>query len=73
MRSGIETIIIPWKNQKDLVDIPEQYRKKINFVPVKNIQEVLAVALLDWEPQKKKKHKENTGVKDSSKPKRIAA
>ncbi len=52
MRCGIETIIIPWKNQKDLVEIPEKYRKKLNFVPVKNFQEVLAVALLDWEPQK---------------------
>lgn len=57
MRCGIETIIIPWKNQKDLVEIPEKYRKKLNFVPVKNFQEVLAVALLDWEPQKIKKKK----------------
>lgn len=51
MRAGIETIIIPWKNQKDLLEIPPQYRKKINFVPVKNIQEVLAIALVDWKGQ----------------------
>lgn len=50
MRSGIETIIIPWKNQKDLLDIPEELKKKINFVPVKNFQEVLEIAILDWEP-----------------------
>ena len=50
MRMGIETIIIPWKNQKDLVDIPEHFRKKINFIPVKNFHEVLEVAILDWEP-----------------------
>ncbi len=54
MRCGIDTIIIPWKNQKDLADIPEEYRKKINFVPVRNFREVLEVALLDWEPQKEK-------------------
>ena len=48
MRAGIETIIIPWKNQKDLLEIPIQYRKKINFIPVKNIQEVLSIALVDW-------------------------
>lgn len=72
MRTGIETIIIPWKNQKDLVEIPEQYRKKINFVPVKNFEEVLAVALLDWEPKKKTAQK-SSGPKSSSKPKRIAA
>ncbi len=51
MRAGIETIIIPWKNQKDLADIPAHHRKKLNFIPVKNVQEVLALALVDWKPQ----------------------
>src|SRR5690606_9434405 len=51
MRAGIETIIIPWKNQKDLLEIPTQYRKKLNFVPVKNIQEVLTIALVDYKGQ----------------------
>jgi ATP-dependent Lon protease len=60
MRCGINTIIIPWKNQKDLADIPEEFRKKINFVPVKNFKEVLSVALLDWEPQKPKKEDKHT-------------
>ena len=31
MRAGIETIIIPWKNQKDLLEIPAHYRKKIGM------------------------------------------
>ena len=53
MRAGIETIIIPWKNQKDLADIPEKYRKQLNFVPVKNIMEVIEIAILDWEPHLK--------------------
>lgn len=51
MRAGIKTIIIPWKNQKDVLEIPEQYRKKLNFIPVKNIQEVLEIALVDWNGQ----------------------
>jgi ATP-dependent Lon protease len=51
MRAGIETIIIPWKNQKDVLEIPVQYRKKLNFIPVKNIQEVLTIALVDWKGQ----------------------
>ncbi|MGE3609469.1 MAG: endopeptidase La [Bacteriovoracaceae bacterium] len=51
MRAGIETIIIPWKNQKDLMEIPAEYRKKLNFIPVKNIQEVLSIALVDWKGQ----------------------
>lgn len=68
MRLGIETVIIPWKNQKDLVDIPDEFRKKINFVPVKNFNEVLEVAILDWEPhikKAKKKKKAPTRVKHS--------
>jgi ATP-dependent Lon protease len=61
MRAGIETIIIPWKNQKDILEIPAHYRKKLNFVPVKNIQEVLSIALVDWKgqlnlDQSKRKH-----------------
>ncbi len=51
MRAGIETVIIPWKNQKDVLEIPAHYRKKINFIPVKNIQEVLEIALVDWNRQ----------------------
>ncbi len=63
MRTGINTIIIPWKNQKDLVDIPEQYRKKINFVPVRNVMEVLELALNNWEPLKKKKDKKKGALR----------
>jgi ATP-dependent Lon protease len=55
MRVGVKNIIIPWKNQKDLVDIPEEHRKNINFIPVKNVEEVLKIALLDWEPAKLKR------------------
>ncbi len=45
MRHGIKTIVIPEKNRKDLDDIPEEYRDKLEFIPVKNIDEVLAVVL----------------------------
>lgn len=55
MRMNIKTIIIPWKNKKDLEDIPEEYRAKLNFVPVKTIDEVLDVALVGWKEKKKKR------------------
>ncbi len=48
MRMDIKKIIIPWKNKKDLVDIPEEYRKKLEFIPVKNFYQVLEVAILNW-------------------------
>jgi ATP-dependent Lon protease len=45
MRAGISTVIIPKLNEKDLVDVPEEVKQKLKFVPVENVDEVLAVAL----------------------------
>jgi ATP-dependent Lon protease len=45
MRAGISTIIIPKLNEKDLVDVPEEAKQILKFVPVENVDEVLAVAL----------------------------
>ncbi len=57
MRMGIGTIVIPWKNKKDLEDIPAEFRKKLNFIAVKTIDEVLDIALVDWKEYKKEQHK----------------
>ena len=54
MRMNIKTIIIPWKNKKDLEEIPEEYRAKLNFVPVKTIDEVLDEPLLDGKRKRKR-------------------
>ena len=45
MRMGIGTVVIPWKNRKDLAEIPEKHRKKLRFVPVRTLEEVLDAAL----------------------------
>jgi ATP-dependent Lon protease len=45
MRAGISTVIIPKLNEKDLVDVPEEARQKLKFIPVETVDEVLAVAL----------------------------
>ena len=76
MRAGIETVIIPWKNQKDVLEIPAHYRKKINFIPVKNIQEVLEIALVDWNRQldlDQTKRKDETKKKPHGKTDQVAA
>lgn len=44
LRAGIKTIIIPEKNRRDLEEIPAYVKKKIHFVPVKNMSEVLDIA-----------------------------
>ncbi len=45
MRAGIRNIIIPEQNRKDIEDIPPHLRKKMNFIFVKHVDEVLKVAL----------------------------
>ena len=44
-RQGINTVIIPKDNEKDLLDIPEEIRKDIKFVPVSNVEEVFETAM----------------------------
>jgi ATP-dependent Lon protease len=46
LRAGIRTVIIPAKNEKDLADIPAKLRRKLKFVPVKNMEEVLGKILI---------------------------
>lgn len=56
MRHGIKTIIIPEKNKKDLDDIPEEYRAKLTFIPVKTIDDVLDVVLTRKLSKSKDRH-----------------
>ena len=44
-RAGIKKVLIPFENQKDLVEIPEVIKKNIEIVCVKNVDEVLSHAL----------------------------
>ncbi len=44
-RGGIKLVMIPEENVKDLVDIPDQVKNKLEIVPVKWIDRVLEVAL----------------------------
>ena len=45
LRNHIKHVVIPYQNEKDLNDLPPYVRKKINFVPVRHMDEVLKVAL----------------------------
>jgi ATP-dependent Lon protease len=44
-RGGIETVLIPADNEKDLAEIPKNIKDKLNIVPVKWIDEVIELAL----------------------------
>jgi ATP-dependent Lon protease len=42
---GIKTVIVPFANKKDVMEIPEQFKSQINFIFVEHLDEVLAIAL----------------------------
>jgi ATP-dependent Lon protease len=45
LRSGITTVILPKKNMQDLHDFPKELRRKMTFVPVEDMDQVLDAAL----------------------------
>ncbi len=47
LRGGIETVLIPEENRKDLKEIPEAILKKIKVKPVKWMDEVLDIAMAE--------------------------
>jgi ATP-dependent Lon protease len=44
LRAGIDTVLLPKRNQKDLEEIPESARKQLKFVWLENIDDALAAA-----------------------------
>lgn len=50
-RAGISEVILPARNEIDLDDVPESVRSHVRFHLVSNIEEVLAVALVEREPE----------------------
>jgi ATP-dependent Lon protease len=46
LRAGIKTVLIPSENEKDLAEIPDNVLKGLTIIPVANVEEVLAKALV---------------------------
>ena len=59
IRAGIRTVIIPEKNRKELSELSHHLRRKIEFVPVKQMSEVLTRAIIGLKPGRKRKRAEN--------------
>ena len=50
-RGGVERVLVPAENKKNLVDLPQELLRAINIVPVEHMDQVLELALLPH-PQK---------------------
>jgi ATP-dependent Lon protease len=46
LRGGIRKVIFPEKNKKDLAEIPKNIKRKIEFIPVTSMEQVLDKALV---------------------------
>jgi len=75
-RGGISKVLIPQENEKDLAEIPDNIKAKLEIIPVRWIDEVLEVALAHQptplpdgsetasnEPKTKVKDKKSSGVR----------
>jgi len=55
LRAGLNTVVIPKDNEKDLVEIPDNVKKGLKIVPVSHVDEVIELALvrkpepIEWE------------------------
>jgi ATP-dependent Lon protease len=54
LRAGIDTVLLPKRNRKDLEEIPEAARNKLKFVWLDTIDDALAAALESADAKKNK-------------------
>jgi ATP-dependent Lon protease len=45
MRAGITTVMLPKRNQKDLQDVPEEARQKLQFMLLETVDQAVEAAL----------------------------
>jgi len=50
LRGGIETVLIPWENERELAEIPKNIKQHLDIIPVRWLDEVLEVALQHMPP-----------------------
>jgi ATP-dependent Lon protease len=66
-RAGLKTVLLPEKNMKDLVELPKTARSELKIIPIKHMDDVLAIALSDKvtvEPPRPKKHPRDDNQED---------
>jgi ATP-dependent Lon protease len=72
LRAGVKTVLIPKKNLKDLVEIPGHVKRKLKFIPVKTMEEVLEHALVARSTPNPAKAQQRPGRSTGRKPRRAS-
>jgi ATP-dependent Lon protease len=60
-REGMKMILFPEGNKKDLVDIPEDIRKRLQMIPVAHMDDVISLAIEQLAKNKSKVVRKNNG------------
>jgi len=47
LRAGVKTVLLPRSNEKDLQEIPDYVKKRLQLIPVAHLDEVYAIAFKD--------------------------
>jgi ATP-dependent Lon protease len=64
LRAGIREVIFPEKNKKDLAEIPQNVKRKIKFIPVGHMTQVLENSLVDPKTEDRKQRTEDRKQRD---------
>jgi ATP-dependent Lon protease len=59
VRAGIRKVVIPEKNKKDLTEIPQNVKRRLTFIPVRRMEDVLMDSLVDKITEAGKQKPEN--------------
>jgi ATP-dependent Lon protease len=70
-RSGITTLILPKKNEKDLEEVPDQVKKDMKFHFVQKMDEVIQIALKPQTTKRVQRAKDSKGRVEKQKSKSL--
>ncbi len=62
-RAGINTVIIPYENEPDLVEVNEYVKKGLKIIPVKHLFEALPYVFVNWNKDSNNKGKNDGKTK----------
>jgi ATP-dependent Lon protease len=71
-RGGIDIVIIPEENQKDLAEIPKNILSKLDIRPVKWIDQVFEIAMYNLSSSSSKENEELDEVKTKNEAAKVA-
>jgi ATP-dependent Lon protease len=61
-RGLLDTVLVPEENQKNLVDVPDEIKKGLDIIFIKNVKEALGVAMVAHPEEMKDQQKDVSDI-----------